>query len=244
MTLPAGAVTCLDGVLTGAECRDVLDELEHAWWWESPLVHRGPNGVLVSRQSYRRTSTTTSEAWMGETTIRLLRRVERRLYRRFAVRPDHLEQWQAVHYRRGERFDEHHDAGFFGADVLGERTISVVLYLDDQPTGGAIWFPALRQRIQPQPGRLLVWPNLLPDGTPDPRMRHVACPARRGKTTLTVWERQCPTRVASPSKRGNGHAKTDQGRSDNPPDHQGTRRRARLEGQPGPVHRDRAQACH
>ena len=97
MTLPPGAVTCLDGVLTGAECRDVLDELEHAWWWDSPLVHRGPNGALVSRPSYRRTSTTTSEAWMGETTIRLLRRVERRLHRRFAVRPDHLEQWQAVY---------------------------------------------------------------------------------------------------------------------------------------------------
>ena len=138
---------------------------------------------------------------MGERTVQLLRRLESDLHRAVGLRPDHLENWQAVRYRRGERFDEHHDAGFFESDAHGERTHSVVVYLDSQPNGGSIYFPALRRRIQPSPGRVLVWPNLLPDNTPDPRMRHIASPARRTKTTLTVWERQRRTRSKSPSRR-------------------------------------------
>jgi hypothetical protein len=198
--LQPGVVACLDDMLSGVECADILDELRYAWWWGSPLVQSGPNGALVSRRSYRRTSSTTSEEWMGERTVQLLRRLEEDLHRGVGVRPDHLERWQAVRYRRGERFDEHHDAGFFASDPHGERTNSVVVYLDSQPSGGAIYFPALHRRFQPRPGRVLVWPNLLTDNTPDPRMRHVACPARRAKTTLTVWERERCTR-STPSPR-------------------------------------------
>jgi hypothetical protein len=198
--LQPGVVACLDDMLSGVECADILDELRYAWWWGSPLVQSGPNGALVSRRSYRRTSSTTSEEWMGERTVQLLRRLEEDLERDVGVRRDHLERWQAVRYRRGERFDEHHDAGFFASDPHGERTNSVVVYLDSQLSGGAIYFPALHRRIQPRPGRVLVWPNLLPDNTPDPRMRHVACPARRAKTTLTVWERERCTR-STPSPR-------------------------------------------
>ncbi|MCW2651019.1 MAG: hypothetical protein JWR32_1995 [Mycobacterium sp.] len=199
--LQPGAIACLDDMLSAAECAEIAEELQFAWWWDSPLVQIRPNGVQVSRRSYRRTSRTTSEQWMGEHTLRLLRRLEDDLHHQVGLRPNHLEHWQAARYRRGERFDEHHDAGFFGSDPRGERTTSVVVYLDSQPSGGAIYFPALRLRIQPRPGRAVVWPNLLPDASPDPRMRHVACPARRGKTTLTVWERQRPTRNTAARRR-------------------------------------------
>jgi hypothetical protein len=199
--LPPGVITCLDDMLSAAECAEVLEELTYAWWWDSPLVQIGPGGALLSRRSYRRTSRTTSEEWMGERTVALLRRLEADLRRVVGLRPDHLEHWQAVRYRRGERFDEHHDAGFFFADPLGERTCSVVVYLDNQTSGGALYFPALRRRIQPKAGRVLAWRNLLPGDVPDPQMRHLACPARRAKTTLTVWERQRPTRNHAVTRR-------------------------------------------
>jgi hypothetical protein len=126
--LQPGVVTCLDDMLSGVECADILEELKYSWWWSSPLVQIGPDGALVSRRSYRRTSSTTSEEWMGERTVQLLRRLEEDLHRVAGLRPDHLEHWQAVRYRRGERFDEHHDAGFFASDPDGERTNSVVVY--------------------------------------------------------------------------------------------------------------------
>ena len=69
--LEPGVVTCLDGMLSGEECADILDELAYAWWWGSPLVQRGTDGALVSRRSYRRTSSTTSEQWIDERTVQL-----------------------------------------------------------------------------------------------------------------------------------------------------------------------------
>ncbi len=107
------------------------------------------------------------------------RAVEQRLATDLNVSADHFEPWQAARYRAGERFEEHHDSGFFADDRWGERTISVLIYLSDSPSGGSTYFPLLRQRFQPMTGRLLAWPDLLPDGSVDPTMRHTACPARR-----------------------------------------------------------------
>lgn len=193
--LATGVVTCLDGFLTASQCRELLEDLAHAWWWPSQLVCQDDQGTLVSGESYRRTSMTTSEEWMGESSRRLLRRIERRLARRVGVDPAHLEMWQATRYRRGQYFDEHHDAGFFAADRSGERTVTVLLYLDTAREGGSTLFPRLGQRFRPVAGRMLVWPNLHTDGSVDERMRHEARPARSVKTTLTTWARQRPVRT-------------------------------------------------
>ncbi len=101
-----------------------------------------------------------------------------------------FEPWQAARYRRGERFDDHHDAGLFAHSASGERTHTVVLYLTDHQRGGSIFFPDLKESFRPQAGRILVWRNLLDDGTVDSRMRHAALPAVRTKTILTTWVRQ------------------------------------------------------
>jgi prolyl 4-hydroxylase len=71
---------------------------------------------------------------------------------------------------RNERFDEHHDAGFFAMSEHGERTHSIVVYLEDHAEGGALFFPALGQRFRPRAGRLVAWCNFLADGVIDQRM--------------------------------------------------------------------------
>jgi prolyl 4-hydroxylase len=196
--LAPGEVTCLDGFLTGDQCAELLDDLRYAWWWASPLVRAGPAGTLVSGTSYKRTSMTTSEEWLSQSSVRLLRGIERRLAGRVGVDPAHLEMWQATRYRRGDYFDEHHDAGFFAGDPWGERTVTILVYLDAHRDGGSTLFPRLDRRFRPEPGRVLVWPNLLADGSVDERMRHEARPARAVKTTLTTWARQRPTRIDDP----------------------------------------------
>ncbi|MCA1692431.1 MAG: 2OG-Fe(II) oxygenase [Actinobacteria bacterium] len=192
--LAPGEVTCIDGFLTADQCAELLDDLRFAWWWLSPLIRKNPDGTLLSHTSYRRTSMTTSEEWLSEHSVRLLRQVERRLADRFGLDPAHLEMWQASRYRRGDAFDEHHDAGFFGDDPRGERTTTVLVYLEAHRDGGSTLFPRLGQRFHPAPGRLLVWANLLPDGSVDERLRHEARPARTIKTVLTTWARQRTTR--------------------------------------------------
>jgi hypothetical protein len=197
--LRGSTVTCVDGFLDAQECAQINDDLHHSYWWESPVIRIDRQNRLVSGYSISRTSSTTDETWLSEESRELLRAAERRLAADFGVPVDHFEPWQLARYRPGERFEEHHDSGFFTDDQWGERTISVLIYLSDSPRGGSTYFPALRQRFQPVTGRLLTWPDLLPDGSIDSRMRHIACPARRVKTIASTWVRQLPTRTA-PSK--------------------------------------------
>lgn len=199
MTLRAGEVMVLDGLLGPTDCAELLDNLRYVWWWDSSLVGLGHDGSLMSRSSYRRTSRTTSEAWLGSESLAILRRLERRLTKAAGVRPDHLEMWQATRYRRGDWFAEHHDAGFFQNDPWGDRTTTVLVYLDGHGNGnggGGTVFPRLGVRFRPITGRVLMWRNLLADGTVDHRMLHEARPARSVKTTLTTWARQRPIRNA------------------------------------------------
>lgn len=202
ITLRASTVTCVEDFLDADECARISDDLRHTYWWDSPVVHRDRQNRLVSTHSIGRTSSTTDETWLGEDSCELLRAIEQRLASDFDVPVDHFEPWQVARYRAGERFEEHHDSGFFGGDPWGERIISVLIYLSDSPSGGSTYFPALKQRFQPVTGRLLAWPDLLPDGSLDPRMRHVACPARRVKTILSTWVREL-SRERVPSEERN-----------------------------------------
>jgi prolyl 4-hydroxylase len=191
--LEPGTVTCVDDFLVPEQSSLIADDLRHIYWWDSPVIRFDSQRRLVTGHSISRTSSTTDETWLSEESREVLRGVERRLAADLAVPVENFEPWQLARYRRGERFEEHHDAGFFTDDKWGERIISVLIYLSDSPTGGSTYFPAVKQRFQPVTGRLLVWPDLLPDGSADPRMRHIACPANRVKTIVSTWVRQLPT---------------------------------------------------
>ena len=196
VTLRSGTVTCVDGFLTPEESTALRDDLRHTYWWDSPVIRLDRQKRLVSGFSVGRTSSTTDETWLSPEAVQVLRGVEERLSADLGVPLDHFEPWQMARYRAGQRFEEHHDSGFFTDDPWGERTTSVLIYLSDSPVGGSTWFPTLGQRFQPVTGRLLVWPNLLEDGSLDERMRHIACPARRIKMIASTWVRQLPTRSA------------------------------------------------
>lgn len=193
--LRAGAVTCVDEFLDAAELACLHDDLRHTYWWKSPVLRLHQHAGLVAGHSIGRTSSTTDETWLGGESQELLRAVERRLAPDLGVAVEQFEPWQVARYRAGERFEEHHDSGFFAGDRWGERRASVLIYLSDSPSGGSTYFPALGERFQPVAGRLLIWPDLLPDGRADPMMRHVACPARRVKTIVSTWVRERPTRT-------------------------------------------------
>ncbi|MFP3462666.1 2OG-Fe(II) oxygenase [Arthrobacter globiformis] len=184
----------MDDFLNVEECARLTDDLQHIYWWDSPVIRLDSQRGLVSGHSISRTSSTTDETWLSDESREVLRSVEQKLAVDFRVPIEHFEPWQLARYRKGERFEEHHDSGFFTGDQWGERTISVLIYLSASPTGGSTYFPALKQRFQPVTGRLLVWPDLLPDGSVDHRMRHIACPARRVKTIVSTWVRELPTK--------------------------------------------------
>ncbi|HXB86121.1 2OG-Fe(II) oxygenase [Mycobacterium sp.] len=188
-----------DGYLDAAETEEILYELKFVWWRRSQVVRAGQSGGLESFVSASRTSQTSGQCWFNAALMYHLLRIETRLCSELRVDPTRLETWQAVRYGPGERFGLHHDAGLFGSDPAGERVLTVVLFLDTPQQGGATYFPDLDLLVDAQPGRLLVWNNLSPDGSIDSTKRHASTPVHCGtKTILTTWSRQSSVRSVEP----------------------------------------------
>ena len=68
-----------------------------------------------------------------------------------------------------------------------------MIYLNQPEEGGATRFKEMERPIQPEAGKLLLWNNLLPDGSPNGATLHQGMKVRRGtKYILTQWYRQHP----------------------------------------------------
>jgi prolyl 4-hydroxylase len=114
--------------------------------------------------------------------------------------PAHGEPIQGQRYAVGQEFKPHTD--YFepkGADfqrfcsVAGNRTWTVMLYLNEPEAGGATRFKAVDKLVRPEAGKLLAWNNLRPDGTPNPATLHHGMKVRAGtKYVITKWFRERP----------------------------------------------------
>lgn len=191
--LPESDVLICDNYLSAGECAFILKELEYVLWRTSEVARVEPGGDLISIRSEERTSTTTSQRWFSDELTTHLAGLETRLEADFGPPPAYLDPWQAVRYQPGGRFGLHTDAGAFGAQPSGERVLTFLVYLQAPDDGGETYFPRLHRFVEPIGGRIVVWSNLLPDGTVDRRLLHAATPPRAGtKTILTTWSRQRP----------------------------------------------------
>lgn len=193
--LPEGDVLVRDNYLSDEECAFMAGELEYVLWRASEVVRAEPSGGLVTFRSDERTSTSTSQKWFSDELNVRLAALETLLETDFGPTPAYLEPWQAVRYQPGGRFGLHTDAGAFGAEPWGERVLTFLVYLQAPDVGGETYFPRLNRLVEPIRGRIVVWHNLLPDGTIDGRLLHAATPPSKGtKAILTTWSRQRPIR--------------------------------------------------
>jgi prolyl 4-hydroxylase len=114
--------------------------------------------------------------------------------------PLYGEPMQGQRYEVGQEFKAHTD--YFepqGVDyekytsVAGQRTWTVMVYLNDVEAGGATRFKAVDKMVQPETGKLLAWNNRRPDGSPNPSTIHHAMKVRAGqKYVITKWFRERP----------------------------------------------------
>jgi hypothetical protein len=181
----------LDGFLEPAQCEAILAELEFTFWQPSRVYAPIGNGQRRSVYSGQRVSSTTSERWFSAPLRRTVAMIDRRVSKLLPQASSHREEWQATKYSKGGYFRCHHDSGSFGLDLTGERTHTILLYLNTPRRGGSTWFPLLDLEVKSVAGRLLVWSNLEAGGETDPEMVHAAQPLLEGqKTTLVTWLRQ------------------------------------------------------
>lgn len=108
------------------------------------------------------------------------------------------EPMQGQRYAVGQEFKAHTD--YFeesGAEfakycgVAGQRTWTVMIYLNEPEAGGATRFKTIDKIVQPETGKLLAWNNLRPDGRTNPSTIHHGMKVRSGtKYIITKWFRE------------------------------------------------------
>lgn len=114
------------------------------------------------------------------------------------IDPAYGEPLQGQRYEVGQEFKAHTD--YFepnGQDfakfcsVAGNRTWTVMIYLNQPEAGGATRFKVIGKTIQPETGKLLAWNNRRPDGSLNPATLHHGMKVRKGvKYVITKWYRE------------------------------------------------------
>jgi prolyl 4-hydroxylase len=114
--------------------------------------------------------------------------------------PRHGEPMQGQRYAVGQEFKAHTD--YFtptGFDYLtycansGQRTWTVMIYLNEPEAGGATRFKTIGKTIQAEAGKLLAWNNRTRDGGVNPATLHHGMKVRAGtKYIVTKWYRELP----------------------------------------------------
>jgi prolyl 4-hydroxylase len=108
-----------------------------------------------------------------------------------------LETSQVLHYQVGQEFAAHCDYldtnnPGHASDVAmhGQRALTVLIYLNDDYSGGDTAFPMLGRSFKGRKGDALIFWNLAQDGAPDGRTLHIGtAPTEGEKWLFSQWIR-------------------------------------------------------
>lgn len=176
--------------LSAAECEHVMKLIDE--------VAR-PSELFedVYRDGYR--TSYSGDVDRGDSVVRM---VERRISDLLGIDLDWGESVQGQRYEPGQQFKEHCDwfdtkAKYWQeeAERGGQRSWTVMAFLNEVEQGGETFFPNIGIKVPPQAGALLMWNNALPDGGPNHDTLHAALPVEKGvKYVITKWFRTRPWR--------------------------------------------------
>jgi prolyl 4-hydroxylase len=176
------------GFLEPALCAALIERIDAV---RRPSTIADPNGDAAFR---------TSETGDLSADDPLVIEVERRIAQATGLDPAHGEPLQGQRYAVGQEFKGHTD--YFdpgGVDyhrycsIAGNRTWTVMVYLNEPEAGGATRFKAIDKIVPPETGKLLAWNNRRPEGTLNPATLHQGMKVRAGvKYVITKWFREKP----------------------------------------------------
>ena len=176
----------LPALLSQEECEQVIDAIN---------ASLQPSTVTRGLSSDRRRTSRTSRLHQNHPELAAC--LDQRFAALFGVDPRLSEPIQGQRYDPGEYYKEHVDWFSPGnADyathtgIGGQRTWTVMVYLNAVQRGGETLFRRLGRSFTPVPGMALAWNNLQADGTPNPFTLHEALPVQAGhKWVITKWFR-------------------------------------------------------
>ena len=178
----------LPDFLSRQDCDRLMQIMDGAW---KPSTIADDIGV----ENYR-----TSETCKLDSTVPIVAALEDRIVAVTGLDPLHGEPPQGQRYAVGQEFKEHTD--YFEPDgpdferfcsKTGQRTWTVMMYLNEPEAGGVTFFKKLGIGVKPKTGLLLAWNNMTPEGTPNGSTLHHGMPVEKGmKYIVTKWFREKP----------------------------------------------------
>ena len=174
------------GFLPGELCEQLVQLIDTN---RRPSTIADPNGDEYFR---------TSETCDLDANEPAVQEVEARLLALTGIDPMHGEPIQGQRYEAGQEFKAHTD--YFEPDgqdfarfcsVAGQRTWTLMIYLNEPESGGATRFKVIDKTVQPEAGKLLAWNNRRADGSLNPATLHHGMKVRKGvKYVITKWYRE------------------------------------------------------
>jgi len=178
------------GFLSQQECADLIDRIEAC---RRPSTIADANGDSAFR---------TSETCDLDDGDSFIATIDAKLAHFAGINPVYGEPIQGQRYAVGQEFKAHTD--YFEPDgpdfdkycsVAGNRTWTLMVYLNEPGAGGATRFPKIGKTVQPETGKLLAWNNRLREGAYNPASLHHGMKVRSGvKHIITEWYREKPWR--------------------------------------------------
>ena len=122
-----------------------------------------------------------------------------RIARVIGVPAAHQEPTNILHYMPGQEYRPHYDfidpgVAHFARELqtVGQRSVTFLIYLNDDYEGGATTFPRLDWSFKGKAGDALAFWNVT-DGHPDTRTLHAGTPTTNGvKWLFSKWVRDRP----------------------------------------------------
>jgi prolyl 4-hydroxylase len=171
-------------LLNQDECEELISCIDSGL--QPSTVTRGPADYRTSFTCHLRPSQSP-----------LVQRLENQLAELLGVDPSFTEPIQGQRYLPGQYFKSHSD--WFAPDTDeyrqhtqpgGQRTWTLMIYLNHVESGGRTYFEKIGRSFIPFPGLALAWNNLYANGSPNPFTLHEAIPVTSGKKyIITKWFR-------------------------------------------------------
>lgn len=140
----------------------------------NPTTGRGVRDPV--RKSYAHSFTTINEDLMLQEIVASVAHATGRT-------PVEGEPLTILRYRPGDEYKTHYDA--YDRNWKGpQRKRTALIWLNDDYEGGETHFPRLDISVRGNPGDMLVFDNLTPDGKRDDRMEHAGLPVKAGEKWL------------------------------------------------------------
>lgn len=175
------SITCHHAFLRPEECDQLIAYAEAESDFHRSEIQFAPQGNAFDE--VLNASRTSWTSFLKDDTSIVIQETRARAADLLGCDAEHIEPLQCARYQPGQEFRPHFDA----SDCL-RRHETLLVYLNDDFTGGETLFPEIGLQITPRKGSALRFPNISAEGGLIPQALHAGCPIKTGiKYVCNIW---------------------------------------------------------